>query len=106
MLAVDGRTIDLGRCRIVASANETIELTPREAGLIRFLHQNRTRTVGRGELLEKVWRAPATMQTRTVDMTIANLRKKIERDPRAPRIVISVKGLGYRWGADEDPEAR
>jgi DNA-binding response OmpR family regulator len=38
------------------------------------------------------------METRTVDMTIANLRAKIERDAAEPRIGVSVKGVGYAWG--------
>ena len=109
ILEVDGCRLDLGRCLVTRSSpgggsgtNESVELTAREVGLLRFLHQNRARAVGRGELLEKVWLAPAAMQTRTVDMTIANLRKKVERDPSVPRIVVSVKGVGYRWGQGED----
>jgi DNA-binding response OmpR family regulator len=38
------------------------------------------------------------METRTVDMTVANLRQKIEREPTEPRILVSVKGVGYAWG--------
>jgi two-component system response regulator RegX3 len=54
--------------------------------------------VSRAELLERVWGLSAQTQTRTVDMTIANLRKKIERDPAEPRIIVSVKGAGYTLG--------
>ena len=54
--------------------------------------------VSRAELLERVWNASADLQTRTVDMTVANLRQKIERDPAAPRVVITVKRVGYAWG--------
>jgi DNA-binding response OmpR family regulator len=45
-----------------------------------------------------VWGTPGDLQTRTVDMTIANLRQKIERDPKQPRIVVTVKGVGYAFG--------
>ena len=38
------------------------------------------------------------LETRTVDMTVANLRQKIEREPAEPRIVVTVKGVGYAWG--------
>ena len=54
------------------------------------------------ELLESVWGSRGDMDTRTVDMTIANLRRKIERDPARPRIIRTVRGVGYAWG--ERPE--
>ncbi len=76
----------------------TISLTAREVDILRWLFHHRTRAVSRAELLEQVWDAPGDMQTRTVDMTMANLRQKIERDPSAPQIVVTVKGVGYAWG--------
>ena len=97
LLEADECVLDLGRC-IATRDGTSAELTAREVGLLRFLFQHRARAVSRGELLEQVWRAPPTLQTRTVDMTVANLRKKIERDPAEPRIVVSVKGVGYAWG--------
>jgi len=96
-IVVDDLTIDLGRCEAFRN-DRRIRLTPREAGILRWLFQHRSRGVGRSELLEHVWGHAADLQTRTVDMTIANLRQKIERDPARPRIVITVKGLGYAWG--------
>ena len=51
-----------------------------------------------------VWGSSSDMQTRTVDMTIANLRQKIERDSASPRIVVTVKGIGYAWRVRE-PES-
>jgi DNA-binding response OmpR family regulator len=63
-----------------------------------WLYQHRTRAVSRAELLEVVWGTRGDLRTRTVDMTIANLRRKIERDPTRPRIVITVPGIGYAWG--------
>ncbi|HEY0713415.1 MAG TPA: response regulator transcription factor, partial [Polyangia bacterium] len=96
-IELDGCAIDLGRCTAVRD-EKTISLTAREARLLRLLHQNRARAMTRGELLEKVWEASSNLQTRTVDMTVANLRQKIERDPATPRIVTTVKGVGYAWG--------
>ncbi len=46
-----------------------------------------------------MWGASEEIETRTVDMTIANLRQKIEVDPAAPRIIVTVKGAGYAWGS-------
>ena len=93
----DGCQFDLGRCK-AARGELTISLTPREAGIIRWLYRHSGRAVPRAELLEQLWSVPGDMATRTVDMTIANLRKKIERDPADPRIIVSVTGVGYAWG--------
>ncbi|MGD8396728.1 MAG: response regulator transcription factor [Candidatus Eiseniibacteriota bacterium] len=96
-IEIDGCRLDLGRCRAERDG-ETITLTAREASILRLLHQHRARAVTRGELLERVWGSPGDLQTRTVDMTIANLRQKIEREPSQPCIVVTVKGVGYSWG--------
>jgi DNA-binding response OmpR family regulator len=93
----DGCRFDLGHCE-AQRGRKTIPLTAREVGILRWLYRHRARTVARSELLEQIWGVNPGMETRTVDMTIANLRQKIERDPAAPRIVISVKGVGYAWG--------
>ena len=97
ILEADGCTLDLGRCEL-RRGELTGSLTAREAGILRWLYRHRSRAVSRAELLEQVWAVPGDLETRTVDMTIANLRKKIERDPGAPGIIVSVKGIGYAWG--------
>ena len=96
-VTIDGCDLDLGLCLARRDA-ESIRLTAREAAILRWIYQHRDRAVSRGELLERVWGHVADLQTRTVDMTIANLRQKIERDPARPRIIVTVKGLGYAWG--------
>jgi len=95
-IEVDGCIINLGRCRL-SRDGEICDLTAREADILRLLFQHRERAVSRAELLEKVWNAPGDLSTRTVDMTIANLRQKIESDPSSPRIVLTIKGVGYAW---------
>ena len=97
LLELDGLRLDLGRC-VGARDGVEIPLTAREVGLLRWLHRHRARTVSRAELLEHVCGLSPNLETRTVDVTIANLRKKIERDPGDPRVVVSVKGVGYAWG--------
>ncbi len=96
----DGCRFDLGRCE-AKRAKKAFSLTPREAGILRWLRRHRSRAVTRAELLEQVWGAPGDLETRTVDMAVANLRQKIERDASEPRILISVKGVGYAWGSGE-----
>ncbi len=93
----DGWVFDLGRCTATRDGKEQ-SLTAKEAQIIRFLFQNRNRAVTRAELLEHVWGVSPNMETRTVDVTVANLRQKIERDVAHPRVVVSVKGVGYAWG--------
>jgi DNA-binding response OmpR family regulator len=97
IIRVDGCELDLGRCEC-RRGKESVTLTPREAGIIRWLYRHRARGVSRAELLEHVWRTSPEMETRTVDMSIAHLRQKIEREPAHPRVIVSVKGIGYAWG--------
>jgi len=92
--------MDLGRCQARRDDGEVM-LTGREVGILRWLYNHRTRAVTRAELLQEVWGVPGDLHTRTVDMTISNLRQKIERDPTHPRIVVTVKGVGYAWGTED-----
>ena len=96
-LEIDGCVIDLGRCTATRD-DKAVTLTAREVRILRLLHGTSVRAMSRGELLEKAWGASASLQTRTVDITIANLRQKIEKDAADPRIVTTVKGVGYAWG--------
>ncbi len=97
-IEVDGAVLDLGRCTCSRGDN-TVSLTAREARILRLLYVNRARALSRAELLEQAWGASGKLQTRTVDMTIANMRQKIEVSAANPRIVATVKGVGYAWGA-------
>jgi DNA-binding response OmpR family regulator len=97
IVEVDGCNLDLGRHQ-AARGEETTHLTAREVGILRWLHRQSNRAVTRAELLERVWGTSGDLQTRTVDMTIAKLRQKIERDPTDPKIVVTVTGAGYAWG--------
>src|SRR5205085_9294983 len=96
-LQIDGTTIDLARMVVVRGEARTA-LTPREAGMLRWLHRHQDRVVARAELLEQVFGMRGDLETRAVDMAIAVLRKKVERAPAKPRVIVSVKGAGYRWG--------
>jgi two-component system alkaline phosphatase synthesis response regulator PhoP len=98
MIEANGCRIDLGRCLATLENGKDIPLTAREASILRWLFQHRSRAVSRAELLEVVWGTRGDIQTRTVDMTIANLRQKVEQDPSNPRLVVTVKGVGYAWG--------
>ncbi|NQU10787.1 response regulator transcription factor [bacterium] len=97
VLEADGCRFDLGRCE-GRRGSKTMSLTPREAGILRWLWRHKARAVSREELLEQIWALRANTETRTVDVTICHLRQKIERDPAEPKIIVSVKGVGYAWG--------
>ena len=93
---VDGAVIDLARMVVVRGDQRTM-LTPREVGIVRWLFRHQERIVTRAELLEQVFGQRGDLQTRAVDMAIAVLRKKLERDPAKPELIVSVKGAGYAW---------
>jgi DNA-binding response OmpR family regulator len=95
---VDGMQFDLGRLFATREGVE-IPLTPREGEIISYLRGHQGNVVTRDEFLLQVWRYPtANVETRTVDNTLAALRKKVERDPSDPQIIRTVRGKGYRWG--------
>ena len=96
-LTVEGAVIDLARMVVTRDDHQT-SLTPREVGIVRWLHRHKDRVVPRAELLEQVFGQRGDLQTRAVDMAIAVLRKKLERDPAKPELIVSVKGAGYAWG--------
>ena len=71
-------------------------LSPVEYRLLEYLIERRGAVVTREELLEKVWSLSGDTLSRTVDVHIAGLRKKIEDDSRYPRFLLTVKGAGYK----------
>jgi DNA-binding response OmpR family regulator len=94
----DGMRFDLGRL-VAARGEDEVALTPREAEILRHLRSKQGNVVTRDEFLLEVWKYGTTnVETRTVDNTLAALRRKIERDPADPRIIFTVRGKGYRWG--------
>lgn len=91
-------TLDLSGRRLDVSASEPLEFTRREVEIIQYLKDNADRPVSREELLEEVWgyERAAWLETRTVDIHIAKLRRKIEKDPKQPTLLVTVRGEGYQ----------
>ncbi len=81
---------------------QALSFTRREVEVLRYLSINPERPVSRDELLNKVWGYARNqdIETRTVDIHIAKLRRKIETDPSRPRHLVTVRGAGYRLQAD------
>jgi DNA-binding response OmpR family regulator len=80
-------------------AGKPIDLTPIEFKLLAAFVRNRRIVLSRQQLLDKVWGRDVFVTDRVVDTHIGNLRKKIEVDPDAPALVVSVRGFGYRFDA-------
>ena len=81
---------------------EALAFTRREVEMLQYLRLNPDRPVSRDELLSKVWgyARNSDIETRTVDIHIAKLRRKIEPDPARPRYLVTVRGAGYRLVED------
>lgn len=93
-LQIDTRTL-VGTQRGNA---EPILFTRREVEILQYLIQHHERPVSREELLVEVWgyARDSRFETRTVDIHMAKLRRKIESDPKTPAVLLTVRGEGYR----------
>jgi two-component system alkaline phosphatase synthesis response regulator PhoP len=92
----DGLEVDFGRFE-VRRDGRALDLTPLEFKILAALVKRRGRVVARGRLLDLAWGEEVYVSDRVIDNHIANLRKKIEPDAGAPRFVVSVRGVGYRF---------
>ena len=73
------------------------ELTRREVEILKYLIKYHNRPISRKELLKEVWGYQSPdMDTRTVDIHMAKLRKKIEKDPQKPEVIVTIRGEGYK----------
>ncbi len=76
---------------------KVVRVTPIELKLLSVFVRHRGRVLSRAELKDLVWGREAFMTDRVVDTHVGNLRKKIEPEPAAPRYLVSVRGVGYRF---------
>ena len=94
--------VEFGNVRVDFNKHEVtrggmpVTLSPAEFRLLQYLIERHGAVVSREELLEKVWNLQGDTLSRTVDVHIAGLRKKIEADSRYPRFLLTVKGAGYK----------
>ncbi|MEX2583924.1 MAG: response regulator transcription factor [Gemmatimonadota bacterium] len=84
---------------VARKAGVPLDLTRREFGLLRLLVERQHEALGRAEILDRLWEDPTSVFPRTVDVHVANLRKKIEDDPANPRWIVGVRGVGYRFAS-------
>jgi DNA-binding response OmpR family regulator len=99
-VAIPNGTIDLARREVRLRGRGRVELSEREAELLRYLAANSGRAISREELLAAVWRiSPKGLATRTIDMHVARLREKLGDDPAGPAVLLTVRGQGYMFAA-------
>ncbi|MDD2716717.1 MAG: response regulator transcription factor [Candidatus Wallbacteria bacterium] len=88
-------SIDMDEFKVFVKGQD-VEFTKLEIKILTFLYQNRGRVITRNQLLERVWDMESDVTTRTVDMHVSKIRKKIEDDPLNPRYLLTVYGMGYK----------
>jgi two-component system, OmpR family, alkaline phosphatase synthesis response regulator PhoP len=94
--AFGGIQVDFGQSELTRNRS-TVQLSERESRLLRYFVENRGKTISRTALLQHVWGYRFASLTRTVDVHIMRLRHKIEENPKDPRFIVTVPGLGYRF---------
>ena len=102
-ITIDGLYIDPLK-RIVIVDGAPIDLTITEFNILHLLASNRGRTYSRRELLNLLWDYDAEVYEHTVNSHVNRLRAKIEDDPRFPRYIITVWGIGYRFAVGKSLE--
>ena len=96
VLHTDGLTLDVEN-RLVSGCNGTHGLTHKECQLLALFMSNPDRVLSRKFLMHRVWNTDYLDDVRVLYVNICYLRKKIEEDPRKPRRLHTVRGVGYRF---------
>ena len=99
VINVNGRTIDLENLEL-RHGNELVRMTLMEAKLLRYLIEHEGRAVSRKVILEEVWELQEDTDTRAIDNFIVRLRRHLEDQPNEPKIVQTVRGIGYKFVSD------
>jgi len=104
VLAVGDVRMDLDRHSAV-QAGEPLELTVKEYELLRMLLEHAGRVVKREQLIREVWDTSWFGSTKTLDVHVSALRRKLGDDPAAPRYVHTVRGVGFRFASADELES-
>lgn len=97
---INGKTIDFDNLQL-QSDEETLQLTLMEAKLLRYLIENEGKAVSRKTILEDVWDLREDTDTRAIDNFIVRLRRYLEDEPDKPKILQTVRGIGYKFVKDQ-----
>jgi len=86
----------------VSQGDELLDLTLKEFDLLHMLIERAGRVVSRTDLMDEVWDTNWYGSTKTLDVHISSLRKKLGDDPERPRYIHTVRGVGFRFSSDEE----
>jgi len=100
IFAFGGIEVDFTRGEL-RRAGQPVEISALEFKLLSAFIRNRGRLLSREQLLDEVWGRGLVVTERVVDNQVSSLRKKIESNPAEPRVLVSVRGLGYRFDPAE-----
>ena len=81
---------------VVTVAGAAVQLPLKEFELLELLLRNAGRVLTRGQLIDRVWGADYVGDTKTLDVHVKRLRAKLEPDPSEPKLLVTVRGLGYK----------
>jgi DNA-binding response OmpR family regulator len=95
-LEFPGLEIDLARRQVIAQGTP-VDLTAAQFDILLLLASHPGWVYGRGQIMETVWGTEFSGDSRAADMQIRNIREKIEPDPKNPRYVLTVRGIGYKF---------
>jgi two-component system alkaline phosphatase synthesis response regulator PhoP len=88
--------VDIRKAEVTRSGHK-VDLSAKEFQLLKYFIAHRGATLSRNELLDEVWGYDAMPTTRTVDVHVAWLRRKLETEPKHPRLILTIHGLGYKF---------
>ena len=98
VLEVDDVRMDIERHEVWVRG-EPVRLALKEFELLEILLRNAGRVMTRGQLIDRIWGADYVGDTKTLDVHVKRLRGKVETDPADPQLLVTVRGLGYKFEA-------
>ena len=101
VLEVGPVRMDVDRHAVSVSGGE-VAMPLKEFELLELLLRNAGRVLTRGQLIDRVWGADYFGDTKTLDVHIKRLRTHIEEDPSSPKLITTIRGVGYRFDATRD----
>lgn len=96
VLEVGPVRMDVDR-HLVSVRGESVQMPLKEFDLLEYLMRNAGRVLTRGQLIDRVWGSDYVGDTKTLDVHVKRLRTKIEADPAHPTLLLTVRGLGYKF---------